>query len=154
MGPAMTDLALPVTDTAEGCLCCEHFLLPVLVGHPRGLFCYRKTDIQSLCEYSIFVSLLLCQTPDWNRLVGLEITRSVIACLASYGKQAKNKPVYDLHKFYSNQNTQKKKRSWHVNMYPYAGKQCQVWSRLNRLCNTEQLQGHFSEGMWLKCVIL
>jgi len=42
--------------------------------------------------------------------VGLEIMQSVIACLASYGKQAKNKSVYDLHKFYSNQNTKKKKK--------------------------------------------
>lgn len=106
----MTDLALPRRDAAAGCLCCERFLLPVLVCHPGGLFCSRRTVIQNLCEYSIFVRLLLCQTPDWNRLVGLEIMQSVIACLASYGKEAKNKPVYDLHKFYSNQNTGRKKK--------------------------------------------
>lgn len=50
--------------------------------------------------------------------------RSVIAYLASYGRQAKNKPVCDLHKFYSDLNIQKKEKklSWRVNMYPSAGK--------------------------------
>lgn len=36
--------------------------------------------------------------------------QSVIAYLASYGRQAKNKPVCDLHKFYFDLNTQKKKK--------------------------------------------
>lgn len=37
-------------------------------------------------EHSVTVELLLCQTPARNRLVGLEIMRSVIVCLASYEK--------------------------------------------------------------------
>lgn len=49
--------------------------------------------------------------------------QSVIARLASYGKQAKNKPACDLHKFYSNQSTQGgKKEILACEHIPYAGK--------------------------------